>query len=80
MQAWLVTAGGIPPTLFQQVEKYVTGQTSVYRVHALGYFGQGGPQARVEAVIDTNQGAPRVLFFRDLGDLDSPRGFEPPRK
>jgi hypothetical protein len=78
--AWLATTGAVPPALFQQVEKYITGKSSVYRIQALGYFGKDGPQARVEAVIDTNQGAPRVLSFRDLGDLDTPRGFEPPRK
>jgi type II secretory pathway component PulK len=78
--AWLVTAGGFPADKFSQVEQYVTGRTMVYRVQSIGYFGQGGPQARVEAVIDTNQGAPRVLFFRDLGDLDTPRGFDPPRQ
>jgi hypothetical protein len=34
--------------------------------------------SRVEAVFDVNQGAPRILYCRDLGDLDTPRGFEPP--
>jgi hypothetical protein len=58
----------------------VTGRTMVYRIQAVGYFGRGGPVARVEAVIDTNQGAPRTLYFRDLTDLDTPRGFEPPRE
>jgi hypothetical protein len=29
------------------------------------------------AVIDTNQGAPRVLFVRDLADLENPPGFSP---
>jgi len=57
-----------------------TGRTMVYRVQAVGYFARGGPVARVEAVIDTNQGAPRILYFRDLTDLDTPRGFEPPRE
>ncbi|MBX9581880.1 MAG: general secretion pathway protein GspK [Gemmataceae bacterium] len=76
--AWLVTSGAITPDVFKKVEKYVTGRTMVYRVQALGYFAEGGPTARVEAVVDTNQGAPRVLFFRDLSDLDTPRGFEPP--
>ena len=76
--AWVMTAG-VSPETFKKVEKYVTGRTMVYRVQAIGYFGQGGPVARVEAVIDTNQGAPRILSFRDLTDLDSPRGFEPQR-
>lgn len=77
--AWLLGAGGMNPTVFKSIEKYVTGRTMVYRVQSIGYFAKGGPVARAEAVIDTNQGAPRILYFRDLTDLDSPRGFEPPR-
>jgi len=75
--AWLVTIAGISPTTFRGLEKYITGRTMTYRVHSVGYFGQGGPVSRVEAVIDTNQGHPRILYFRDLTDLG--RGFELPR-
>jgi hypothetical protein len=50
----------------------------VYRVHAIGYITGGGPVSRVEAVIDTNLGLPRIIYFRDLGDLDNPRGFPHP--
>ncbi len=77
--AWLMTAAGIKPATFQKLEKYITGRSMVYRVQSVGYFGQGGPTARVEAVVDTNRGNPRFLSFRDLSDLDSPRGFEPQR-
>jgi type II secretory pathway component PulK len=75
--AWLLTSAGIPPTTYKALEKYVTGSTMVYRVQAVGYLEGGGPVARMEAVIDTNQGAPRFLLVRDLADLDSPRGFDP---
>lgn len=78
--AWAVTSGAVSQDTFRKVEKYVTGKTMVYRIQSVGYFARGGPTARVEAVIDTNQGSPRVLYFRDLTDLDSPRGFEPPRE
>lgn len=77
--AWAVTSGAVSQETYRRIAKYVTGRTMVYRVQSVGYFGQGGPVARVEAVIDTNQGAPRILYFRDLTDLDTPRGFEPPR-
>lgn len=77
--AWLLTTAGLSPDTFKKIEKYVTGRTMVYRVQSLGYLGQTGPVARVEAVIDTNQGAPRILYFRDLTALDTPRGFEPMR-
>jgi len=75
--AWLVTQAGQRPEVFQQLERYITGQTMTYRVHSVGYFGRGGPVARVEAVIDTNLGKPRIVYFRDLTDLGG--GFNPPR-
>ncbi|MBP3959469.1 general secretion pathway protein GspK [Gemmata sp. G18] len=76
--AWLITTANIPSSTFQQMEKYVTGSAMVYRVQSIGYFeGGSGPVARMEAVIDTNQGAPRFLHIRDLTDLENPRGFDP---
>jgi type II secretory pathway component PulK len=77
--AWLLQQGGISPDNFKRIEKYITGRSMVYRIHSVGYFAEGGPVARVEAVIDTNQGYPRILYFRDMTDLDLPRGFDPPR-
>jgi hypothetical protein len=41
----------------------------------IGYFDDGGPMARYEVVIDTNQGYPRILYQRDLGELG--KGFNP---
>jgi hypothetical protein len=79
--AWVMTVAGVTPTTFKRIEKYITSRTMVYRVQAIGYSGVvGGPVSRVEAVFDTNQGAPRILYFRDMGDLDTPRGFEPPTR
>lgn len=76
--AWLVTSNTLTSAQFKQMEKYLTGSTMVYRVQAIGYFkGVNGPVARMEAVIDTNQGAPRFLMIRDLSDLENPRGFQP---
>ena len=48
--------------------------TQVYRVQVVGYFDGGGPAARVEAVIDTNGGRPRIVYWRDLTELG--RGFD----
>ncbi len=75
--AFLVTQANLAPAKFQALEKYVTGRTMVYRVHSVGYFGKGGPVARAEAVIDTNEGHPRIVYYRDLTDLG--RGFDLPR-
>jgi hypothetical protein len=49
----------------------------VYRIQAVGYFDKAGPVARVEAVIDTNAGKPRIVYWRDLTELG--KGFEIPK-
>jgi hypothetical protein len=67
--AFLVTAAMMSPTKFAGMAKYVTGRTMVYRVHSVGHFANGGPVARVEAVIDTNGGTPRIVSYRDVSEL-----------
>ena len=64
--AWLITEANISTSKMQTLERYVTSRTMVYRVQSLGQFDQGGPFARVEAVIDTNNGQPRIVMYRDL--------------
>jgi hypothetical protein len=56
------------------LENYITARSQVYRVQSLGYAASGGPVARVEAVVDTNNGRPRVLYWRDLSELG--KGFD----
>jgi hypothetical protein len=75
--AWLVTQADLSPTTFRNIERYVTGKSMTYRVQSVGYFARGGAVARVEAVIDTNQGHPRIVYYRDLTDLG--KGFDLPR-
>ncbi|MBI3410660.1 MAG: general secretion pathway protein GspK [Planctomycetes bacterium] len=68
--AWLYTDANVKAATLSKLEKYITTRSQVYRVQALGYFDNGqGPAARVEAVIDTNGGQPRILAYRDLSDL-----------
>jgi DNA uptake protein ComE-like DNA-binding protein len=72
---WLITEAGFSASAVQQLEKYITTKSQVYRVQALGYFeGGGGPTARVEAVVDANNGRPRILYYRDISDLG--KGFD----
>lgn len=72
--AWLMLKANLTATQMQALERYVTSRTQVYRFQSLGTFDGGGPAVRVEAVIDTNAGSPRLLFFRDLTDLG--RGYD----
>jgi type II secretory pathway component PulK len=66
---WLVTRAKLNPTVVKSLEKYITTRTQVYRVQSVGYFDQDGPTARIEAVIDTNKGRPRILMWRDITEL-----------
>jgi hypothetical protein len=67
--AWLITEAKFNPLLMPQLDKYITTRSQSYRVQVLGYFDRGGPTARVEAVIDTNGGRPRIVYRRDLMGL-----------
>ncbi len=71
--AWLITEANLPAATMQALERYVTASPQVYRVQVVGHFEGGGPTARVEAVIDTNAGRPRIVYFRDLTELG--RGY-----
>lgn len=75
--AWLLTEAQLSTAKLRALERYITGRSQTYRLQSLGYFDQGGPVARVEAVVDTNGGSPRILYFRDLSELG--RGFDVPR-
>lgn len=67
--AWLKTDADLSTEKLQAIERYATSRTQVYRVQVLGFFDQPGPTARVEAVIDTNNGRPRIVMYRDLTEL-----------
>jgi type II secretory pathway component PulK len=74
--AWLLTQGQLSIAKLTALERYVTAQTQVYRVQSLGYFGQGGPMARITAVIDTNLGKPRIVYWCDWSDLGKGFNFQ----
>lgn len=73
--AWLLTDINLSVDKLKKLDKYITARAQVYRFQVLGTFDRGGPTARVEAVVDTNQGRPRIVYFRDLSELG--RGFDP---
>ncbi len=71
--AWLLLDASLTIEKMKRLERYITTRAQVYRVQSLGYLGDRGPTARVEAVIDRNHGRPRIVMWRDLGDLG--RGY-----
>ena len=72
--AWLITEAKLTPTQLKTLERYITTTTQVYRVQVLGYFDPNGPATRLEAVIDTNAGRPRIIYYRDRTELG--KGFQ----
>lgn len=76
--AWLVTLTDFNPTTMQQLEPYITARSQVYRVQSVGYDENNGPAVRIEAVIDTNYGRPRILYWRDISELGKGFSFSMP--
>jgi type II secretory pathway component PulK len=72
--AWLITEAGFEASVVQQLDPYITAHSQVYRMQVIGYYELGGPSVRVEAVIDTNNGRPKFLYWRDLTELG--RGYD----
>ncbi|MCE9530177.1 MAG: general secretion pathway protein GspK [Planctomycetes bacterium] len=67
--AWLYTRARITSSKLIALERYVTARTQIYRIQSIGYFDRDGPIVRVEAVVDTNDAKPRIIYYRDLSDL-----------
>jgi len=74
--AWLLTQANLDVNKLKTLEKFITARSQVYRVQVVGHFKNGGPTARIEAIIDTNRGRPRIVYWRDLSELG--RGFTLP--
>lgn len=72
-ETWLLTEGLVTLDEMKELMPLVTCGGAVYRVQVLGYYENGGPTSRAEAVIDATSGTPGVVFWRDLTHLG--RGF-----
>jgi type II secretory pathway component PulK len=72
--AWLIVEGLVSSAAtMAQLDPYLTSHGAVYRAQSIGYFDEGGPFVRLEAVIDGSIDPPRIVNLRDLSDLG--RGF-----
>ncbi len=73
--AWLLTEGNLSQATLKAIAPYITARSQVYRFQVLGYYQGGtGPVSRVEAVVDANNGRPRIVYRRDLTELGT--GFD----
>jgi type II secretory pathway component PulK len=74
--AWLITEAKLSPNTVSAAERYITARSNVYSFQSIGYFDGGGPVTRLEAVVDTNWGRPRIVHLRDI--TLSGKGFPVP--
>jgi hypothetical protein len=72
-ETWIMSEGLVKLTEMKQMMPFICGGGGVYRAQVVGYFDEGGPSARVEAIIDATNGPPRLLFWRNISHLG--RGF-----
>jgi type II secretory pathway component PulK len=68
---WLLTDGLVPLSTMKTLMPLVCGGGSVFRAQVAGYYEDGRPTARVEAIIDATQRPARVVFWKDLTRLGS---------
>jgi type II secretory pathway component PulK len=71
---WLITQASLPVATVKALDKYITTRAQVYRFQVIGYSDIGGPVVRLDVAIDTNNGNPRIVYYRDLSDLG--KGFD----
>ena len=62
--AWLLTKTTLSANTLSGIETYITSRGQVYSFQVVGYFDSPGPTARVEAVMDANNGRPRIVYYR----------------
>ncbi len=71
---WLLGESVVDLATFKRLGPWLTTGGDVYSFQTLGYFDQGGPTTRLEAMIDATKSPPRIVFQRDLTSLG--RGYE----
>jgi len=67
--AWLLLERRATLEQMRLLDKYLTARGDVYRAQSIGYFDEGGPTTRLEAVIDATQVPPKLLLYRDFTAL-----------
>jgi len=72
---WLLADGLVPLETMKTLLPYLTAGGSVYQVQSVGFFDEGGPAARLQAIVDATESPPRVLSLRNLTPLG--RAFDP---
>jgi len=66
---WLYIEGLAELTDLRALDQYITTNGDVYSAQIVGHFDEGGPQTRLQTVIDSTEYPARVLHVRDLTHL-----------
>ena len=74
-ETWILAEGLVTLEEMKNLIPFICARGSVYRAQVVGYFEEGGPASRVEAVFDATTVPARLVFYRDLSHLG--RGFAP---
>lgn len=69
-ETWLLTEFLVSIDQMKAFMPYICVGGDVYRAEVVGYFGDGIGTSRAEAVLDTTQEVPRILFWRDKTRLE----------
>lgn len=72
-ETWLLTEALVTLDEMKALMPFVTARGSIFRAQFVGFFDAPGPSSRVEALIDATTSLPRLLFWRDMGQLG--RGY-----
>ncbi len=72
-ETWILAEGLVTLDEMKSLIPFICARGSVYRAQVVGYFEEGGPSSRVEAVFDATTVPARLVFYRDLSHLG--RGF-----
>jgi hypothetical protein len=67
--ATLWTQRGVNVATLKALDKYITTKSEVYRFQVVAYTDGPGPVLRAEAIVDTNGGRPRIIYWREMLEL-----------
>lgn len=78
--AWLVQEGVVDAARFKEMAPYLTARSFQFHFTVVGYGVPSGRYRVLEAVIDTAETEPRVIYLRDMTRLGLPIRIESPQE
>lgn len=66
---WLLIQGLVDLETMRSLDGFITAQGDVFRMQVVGHADRGGPVTRIEAIVDSTEEIPRIVFQRNLSEL-----------